>query len=364
MKENKTFFVTGGGTGGHIYPALTLAKKLSDEGFRVYFVGNKRNLEYKIACENGLRFLDVNVSSMPRKLSLNFIFWGMQTFFASVVALFYVLKYKPNAAFATGGYVCAPTLIASSLLKIPYMTHDSDTYPGIVSRVFSKYAAFATVAFPEAKKYLKCKNILLTGNPIRDNFANANRGESLCALGLEDKKTIYVTGGSQGAKTLNDAACKLIEKLKENQEIQLILQTGIKNYDEIIGKLGDLPKNILVKPYFEDTSIPLACADLVISRGGSLSISEILASGVPSIIVPYPHAAKNHQELNAKSVGTIGCTVILEDLKCAEIMPDMALELVYDDEKLSNMRANIKENSKPNGTQEIFEKLVEISNDR
>ena len=364
MKEDKIFFITGGGTGGHIYPALTLAKKLVSEGFKVYFVGNKRNLEYKIALENGLNFLDVNVSSMPRKASLNFIFWGFQTFFASLVAIFYALKYKPNAAFATGGYVCAQTLIASKLLKIPYMTHDSDTYPGIVSRVFSKYATCATVAFPEAEKYLKCKNIILAGNPIRDNFANADRDFALQELGLEDKKTIYITGGSQGAKTLNESAFNVIEKLKENQEIQLILQTGIKNYDETVAKLGELPKNILIKPYFSDTSLPLACADLVVSRGGSLSISEILASGTPSIIVPYPHAAKNHQELNAKSVENIGCTIVLNDSECVENLADMAFELVYNDEKLSEMKANIKENSKPNGTQEIFEKLLEIAGDR
>ncbi len=364
MREDKTFFVTGGGTGGHIYPALTLAKKLTSEGFKVYFVGNKKNLEYKIASENGLNFLDVNVSSMPRKISLSFLFWGLQTFFASLAAMFYVLKYRPNASFATGGYVCAPVLIASKFLKIPYMTHDSDTYPGIVSRVFSKYAKYATIAFPEAKKYLKCKNILLTGNPIRDNFANAKREEALVELGLDDKKTIYITGGSQGAKTLNDSALKLIEKLKENQEIQLILQTGIKNYDEILAGLSELPKNILVKPYFKDTSLPLACADLVISRGGSLSISEILASATPSIIVPYPHAAKNHQELNAKSIENIGCAIVLDDLKCVEALPDMALELVNNREKLSAIKANIIENSKPNGTQEIFEKLVEIAGGR
>lgn len=364
MKEDKTFFVTGGGTGGHIYPALTLAKKLLAEGFRVYFVGNKRNLEYKIALENGLNFLDVNVSSMPRKISLGFIFWGFQTFFASLVALFYVLKYRPNASFATGGYVCAPTLIASKILKIPYMTHDSDTYPGIVSRVFSKYAKCATIAFPEAKKYLKCKDILLAGNPIRDNFALANRDEALLALGLENKKTIYITGGSQGAKTLNDGAIALIQELKENQEIQLILQTGIKNYDEVTAKLGELPKNILVKPYFQDTSLPLACADLVVSRGGSLSISEILASGTPSIIVPYPHAAKNHQELNARSVENIGCAVVLADSECVQNLPKIALEFACDNEKLSQMKLNISQNAKPNGTQEIFEKLVEIAGGR
>ncbi len=364
MTEDKTFFITGGGTGGHIYPALTLAKKLLTEGYKVYYVGNKRNLEYKIALENGLKFLDVNVNFMPRKLSLGFIFWGIQTFIASLVAIFYALKYKPSASFATGGYVCAPTLIACKMLKIPYMTHDSDTYPGIVSRVFSKYAVCATTAFPEAHKYLKCKNILLTGNPIRDNFASADKMAAFLALGLENKKTIYITGGSQGAKTLNDGAMGLIEKLRENPQIQLILQTGIKNYDEIKEKLGDLPNNIIVRPYFEDTSIPLAAADLVVSRGGSLSISEILASGTPSIIVPYPHAAKNHQELNAKSVEAIGCTMILDDSKCAENLCNVALELLNDDEKISQMRTCILQNTKPNGTQEIFEKLVEIANGR
>ena len=158
MKEDKIFFITGGGTGGHIYPALTLAKKLVSEGFKVYFVGNKRNLEYKIALENGLNFLDVNVSSMPRKASLNFIFWGFQTFFASLVAIFYALKYKPNAAFATGGYVCAPILFASRILNIPYILHESDIHPGLVTKLFAKGAKCVSLGFEGAKNSIKTKN--------------------------------------------------------------------------------------------------------------------------------------------------------------------------------------------------------------
>lgn len=361
MTEFKTFFITGGGTGGHIYPALAIAKALIEAGHRVFFVGNKKNLEYKICKDNNINFLPVDVDFMPRKLSLKFLLWGLKTLIAGCNATLYALKYKPNAIFATGGYVSAPALIAGRFLKIPFITHDCDSYPGIVTRVFSKYAKATTLQFEDAKKYLKTDKTFVFGNPIRENFFNTNREECLKKLGLENKKTVLIMGGSQGANTLNSAVCDIINNL-DRDDIQIILQTGKKHFEATKSKLKLNPKNVLVAPYFEDTSIPLGACDLVVSRGGSLSISEILATNTPSIIVPYPYAAKNHQMLNAKSVESLGATIILEDKNCNyETLKNLIYELLDNEEKLATMKRATVENSKPNGAKDIVEKLLEIA---
>ena len=364
MAEFKTFFITGGGTGGHIYPAITIAKALIDLGHKVFFVGSAKNLEAKICKDNNINFLPVDVDFMPRKLSPKFILWGMKTAIAGAWATLYALKYKPNAIFATGGYVSAPALIAGKLLKIPFITHDCDSFPGIVSRVFSKYAASATLQFEDAKKYLKTDKIFVYGNPIRENFFNTNREECLKKLGLENKKTVLIMGGSQGANTLNSAVCDIINNL-DRDDVQIILQTGKKHFEATKSKLKLSPKNVLVAPYFEDTSIPLGACDLVVSRGGSLSISEILATSTPSIIVPYPYAAQNHQMLNAKSAEKMGTSIILEDKNCNfETLKGLIYELLDNSEKLENMKRAAIENSKENGTKNIVEKLLEIANAR
>lgn len=361
MTESKTFFITGGGTGGHIYPAVAIAKALIETGHKVFFVGNKKNLEYKICKDNNIAFLPVDVDFMPRKLSPKFLLWGLKTAIAGANATLYALKHKPNAIFATGGYVSAPALIAGRLLKIPFVTHDCDSYPGIVTRVFSKYAVATTLQFEDAKKYLKTDRVFVFGNPVRENFFNTNREECLKKLGLENKKTVLIMGGSQGANTLNNAVCEIINNLNR-EDIQIILQTGKKHFESVKSKLKLSPKNTLVVPYFEDTSIALGACDLVVSRGGSLSISEILATNTPSIIVPYPYAAKNHQMLNAQSIERLGATVILEDEKCTpNALQNLIYELLENNEKLNNMKNATIENSKPNGTKNIIQKLLEIA---
>lgn len=362
----RTYFISGGGTGGHIYPAVAIAKALLADGTnKVLFIGNKKNLEYKICKENGINFLPVNVNYMPRKIGLNFIFWAIKTMFASLVCCVYILKHKPSAIFATGGYVSAPILIAGSILKIPFMTHDCDAFPGLVSRFFSKYSSATSIAFEEAKKHLKSKNTYFFGNPIREEFFMADKENSRKILELKDLPTLLIMGGSQGAKTLNIAAIELIEYFKNNENLQIILQTGAKNYDEVLKnvkeKLAEIPKNIIIAPYFDDLSIPLSASDLVISRAGSLSISEICAIGLPSILVPYPYSAADHQRLNAKIMEEIGASIYIDDSHCSgENLIKSVNEILFDPIKLDPMRIKAKKQSKPDATKNIIEKLKEI----
>ena len=373
--KKKLYFVSGGGTGGHIYPALAIAKALQNAGDEVIFIGSKKNLEYKICAENEIKFLNVDVNYMPRKfewLGLKFLFWALKTSVAALKATTYIKKYKPSAVFATGGYVSAPILMACKFLKIPYMTHDCDAYPGLVSRLFSKWASAVSIAFDEARNKLKAKNIYHFGNPVREIFFKTDKETSRekmgfksgpqVLLGEQAKPVLLVMGGSQGAKSLNEAAIHLIKHFSDLNKLSIILQTGSKNYDDVISKLGEIPQNTIVAPYFDDMSIPLSSADLVVSRSGSLSISEICAIGAPSILVPYPFSAANHQQLNAKVMENLGASIILNDADCnGETLVNLVKDTIFDDAKLRQMHSTALEFSKPDAIKNILNKLKEIS---
>lgn len=312
---NIKFFITGGGTGGHIYPAISVIGQLLKNGAKnenIFYIGNKKNLEFQIAKDNNFNFLSTDVFGMPRKISFKFIKWIFCLFVSVLKCLFFSLKYRPDVIFATGGYVCAPTLFAAKILNIPYVLHDSDCYPGIVTRTFASGAKAVNLAFLDAKKYIKSKNIYNFNNPVRNTFFIHTKQEARCELKINDEFLILIMGGSQGAKSINSAAIELIKKYSNRNDIKIILQTGKKNYEEVKNSVG-IPNNTRIEPYFEDMSIPILAADLIISRAGSISISEILSAKNPSILIPYPYAAADHQRINAKSIVNQKAAIYLED---------------------------------------------------
>lgn len=315
---NRVYFVTGGGTGGHIYPALAVADALSEDA-KVYYVGNKRNMELELATKKGYKFLHVGVSGMPRKLNPKFFYWGIRLVRAILYSIRYIKKYKPNAVFATGGYVSAPMIFACIITKTPYMMHDCDAMPGLVTRRLCKRAKYVSLAFEKAKKYIPNRHTVVTGNPIRSEFETLSKLDARTALGLDDKLTMTIMGGSQGAKSINNTVVEILKEFAQDKKMQIIFQTGKKNYDEVLEKLNliypawEQNKNLIVKPYFSDMISVLKASDIVISRAGSLSLSEICASNTAPILVPYPHAAANHQRINAKYLLEMGACVYLED---------------------------------------------------
>lgn len=340
---NKKIFVTGGGTGGHIYPAVSVINELIKLGIdknNIFYIGNKKNLEYKIAKDNDFQFLSTSVFGMPRKLSLSFIKWGICLFVSIIKALVYAFKYKPDVIFATGGYVCAPALFMAKILNIPYVLHDSDCYPGIVSRTFASGAKAVNLAFEDAKKYIKSDKIHFLNNPVRNQFFEITKEEARKKLNINDEFLILIMGGSQGAKSINEASIEVIKKFSNNDGIKIILQTGKKNYDEVINGL-DIPKNVQIEPYFDDMSLPILASDLIVSRAGSISISEILSSKNPSILVPYPYAAADHQRINAKSIVNKGAALYVEDedLKQGELVLKIE-NLLSDKEKYNQLKQN------------------------
>lgn len=361
------FFITGGGTGGHIYPAIAVAESLKDD--EIYYIGNPKNLEFDIVAQKGYKFLGVNVHGMPRKIGFDLVKWMFQLGFAVLKSCYYIKKYKPDAIFGTGGYVSAPSLIAAGLLNVPYMMHDCDAQPGLVTRKLSGKAKCVSVAFECACKYIKNENCHINGNPIREKFKTLTKSDARKNMQLEDKLTLCIMGGSQGARSINNAAVEVLKSLSKDFDLQIIFQTGKKNYDRVIEQLimiypeYEADKNLIIKPYFDDMVTVLKASDIAISRSGSLSISEICASGIAPIFVPYPYAAADHQRKNAKFMVDKNAGIYLEDDEINEkVLYETVSSLIYDKDRLRELQKNSLALAKFDGTEKIVEQLREIAN--
>lgn len=362
----RVYFVTGGGTGGHIYPAMAVADALAQEA-KVYYVGNRHNMEFELAAKKGYKFLHVGVSGMPRKLNPKFFYWGIRLVRAILYSIRYIKKYKPNAVFATGGYVSAPMIFACIITKTPYMMHDCDAMPGLVTRRLCKRAKYVSLAFEKAKKYIPNRHSIVTGNPIRPEFETMTKETARANMGLKNKLTMTVMGGSQGAKSINNTVVEVLKEFVQDVGMQVIFQTGKKNYDEIVEKLKlvypawEQDGNLIVQPYFMDMISVLKASDIVISRAGSLSISEICASGVAPILVPFPYAAANHQRINAKCLLEMGACVYLED---KDLEPNKLRETIHlfldNPIKMNYIKQNSSHLAKFDATEKIVECLKSL----
>lgn len=368
-KKKYTYFITGGGTGGHIYPAIAVcdALKKDPETKEIYYIGNPNNLEAEIAKKNGYKFLGLKITGMPRKLCCKLIFWFFELQLATLKALYYIKKYKPDAIFGTGGYVSAPALFAGGLDGVPFMIHDSDAQPGIVSKYIAKNAKCVSLAFESSKELINSDNIHINGNPIREEFKTITKEYARKNLGLENKTTICIMGGSQGAKSVNNATVGILQELSSKYDAQIIFQTGKKNYERVYFKLKETypnfeqNKNIIMKPYFDDMVNVLKASDIAVSRAGSLSISELCACSIASILIPYPHAAADHQRKNAEFMIQKRAALYLEDADTTKDTLLIAIEQLLDnEEKLKTIQNNAHSLAKLDATRNITMQLKNI----
>lgn len=369
--SRKVFFITGGGTGGHIYPAVAVADELMKNPDNVvYYVGNPDNLEYTIALKKGYNFLPVKVTGMPRKASFKFFLWGIQLSLAILKSFYYLLKYKPSMIFGTGGYVSAPVLLAARMgKKIPYMLHDCDMQPGIVTRKMASKAKVVSLAFEGAKQFIKNRNCYVNGNPLRPEFQTLDKDNAKGVLGLNlDKPVLCVMGGSQGSKTIDRAFVEIIKELSNDYGYQIILQTGQKNFNGVIDRLSliyknfDKDPNVIIEPYFDDMITVVKASDIVISRAGSLSLSEIFASDVAPVLIPYPFAAADHQRKNARYVQEKDACIYLED---EDTDPNSLLKILIDlhnnPDKVEKLKQKSSKLAKPDALKDIMTLVERVS---
>lgn len=362
-KKEKIYFVTGGGTGGHIYPAVSVISSLLNKNVEmknIFYLGNKKNMEFDVVKKYGYNFLSHSAKGMPRKFSIQFIFWIFGLMNATFKTMTYFIKYKPDVVFATGGYVCAPALFCALLFRIPYILHDCDIEPGIVTRFFAPFAAGVSLSFEDAAKKIKSKNIHINGNPIRQEFKTISKRQAKEELSLKDSFTILIMGGSLGAKNINDSSFKILKEYANKENIEIIWQTGRKNFDDVTKKIleefGELPDNLLLQPFFDKMYLALLSSDMVISRAGSLSLSEICACSLPAVLIPYPYAAQDHQKKNAISMVENKAALMLEDKDCNnETLFKTVDELINNKELLSDLSYNSYKLAKLDSAEKITE---------
>ncbi|HEY9754711.1 MAG TPA: undecaprenyldiphospho-muramoylpentapeptide beta-N-acetylglucosaminyltransferase [Oculatellaceae cyanobacterium] len=360
--------LTGGGTGGHIYPALAVAEQLAKDSDieAILYIGAKGHLEERLAKERNLDFLGLNVSGMPRGLSPKLFTWPLETFGALVEAINVVKRFRPTAVLGTGGYASAPPLAAAMALQVPFIVHEPDSFPGKVNKLFAPFAALCSLGMELAKDRLPVETAKLrfNGNPIRASFfKKTSRKQAASQFKLSpDLPTLLITGGSQGAQAINESLRVALPRLMDaTPPIQIIHQVGEKNFDAFKKQLDSQWLNhdrYKLLPYIDDLSVAYALADVALCRAGAMTIAELTATHKPAIFIPYPYAAQNHQMHNGRFMESKGAAIVIpQDALNADKMGDTILGLLHNSETLSQMQQAAEEMAKPNAASEIAKQL-------
>lgn len=356
------YLFAGGGTGGHIYPALAMAQALKsiDPQAQFLFIGSRRGLEKKIIPSYGYPLKYLDIQAFQRKVSWDTVV----TIYKAVGSLNHsrqiIRDYKPDVVIGTGGYVSGPPVLVAHWLQIPTVIQEQNALPGFTTKLLFRRVDAILLGYEEAQKYLgSTERVQFTGNPIRSDITKVSRADGAKAMGLDPRKTtMLIMGASQGSRAINTAFAQTLELLSERNDIQIIWQTGESQYPSIKEKVlpgyaevapGFVQKdNLQLRAYINQMPEVLAACDLVVSRAGAISLAEITAKGLPSILIPLPTAAENHQEYNARALERAeAAEVILEKDLTGQRLCKTIEDLLDDDKKRLKMAENSRALGRP-----------------
>ncbi len=360
--------LAGGGTAGHINPALAIAFEAlrQDDKNEILFIGKKGNMEERLVGKAGFKMEFIDVEGFKRKLSLKNIAVAAKAFNAIFECRKIIKKFKPDIVVCTGGYVSGPVMSAAHMQKVPAIIHEQNVYPGVTVKMSEKSAVCVATSFEKTAELLhdagKC---VLTGNPIRKDIILADPQSARIDLGLDERPFVLAFGGSLGAARINDAVFNYIKYVIENEnKVQILFGTGTRNYEEVLKRFADeninISKyhNITVTPYIYNMPEVMAAADVVISRAGAISISEIMAAGKASVLIPSPNVAHNHQQTNAMLLQkNNAAVVILEKDLTNEIFAKKIESIIYSKE----MQTTLETNAKKMGISDAAEKIYMLA---
>lgn len=360
--------IAAGGTGGHIYPGLAIAEKIKSEnpGAEIIFIGSMVGMEKNIIPQFGYPIEYIRVRGFERKASLETLAAIKGIFDGLSDAKKIIKKHQPDLVIGTGGFTAGPLLLIASRRKIKTMIHEQNAYPGKTNLMLGKRVDRIAISFKEAEKYFPQERTFLAGNPVRSEYHQIDRGELRKNLNLSDsQKMILIMGGSQGAGSINQSALSLIASYIERDDRVVYHLTGKDQYESIkqeVENLGRSPSgHVFVEAYSNEVHRLLGAADLVISRSGAMSVAEIQAVGVPSILVPYPLAAGNHQEFNARVITDPGGGVLIKDRDLTGALLIQTVEsLLDDDEKRQHMCRITREQSIINAGDRIYDEINKL----
>lgn len=361
--------IAAGGTGGHIYPGITIARTLQARNpeVDVLFIGNENGLEATLVPAAGFRFEAVAARYLQRRVSLAALRTGWTAVQAVGQSRRIIRRFRPDVALGTGGYVSGPVMLAALMARVPTVIQEQNAYPGLTSRLLGRFVRAIALGDEAAKSHFrKARRVELTGNPIRSEIVAKTRTEGVQAFNLRsDAQTLLVFGGSQGGASLNEAMFNALEGMLGVADLQIIWQTGTNGFEQIAAKLAAFPdarrqgervrvRNVHVLPYIEDMAAAYAAADLVMCRAGAITLAELTARGLPAILVPYPYAAEDHQTANARTVERAGAAVIIADdqLDGAAIVEQIP-SLLANRAKLARMAEASKRLGRPDAAERI-----------
>lgn len=357
----KRFIVSGGGTGGHIFPALSIANALKRRypGCDILFVGASDRMEMERVPAAGYPIEGLEIAGFDRKrLWRNFaVLLKLRRSLSKARKI--IRDFKPDAVIGVGGYASGPTLKAAQRLGIPTIIQEQNSYAGVTNKLLGKKAKAICVAYEGMERFFPADKIILTGNPIRKELLDRTLSpqEARKGFGLEpDRTTVLVVGGSLGARTLNEAMLEGLRRIND-AGIQLIWQTG-KSFGDRGQKAASGMKGVVVTNFIADMAKAYAAASLVVSRAGAGSISELELLGKPAILVPSPNVAEDHQTKNARALSDRGAAVFVSDAEAPEKLVDLILSTVSDSTKLSDMSRAISEMALPDSDEKIVDEIA------
>lgn len=361
--------ISGGGTGGHIYPALALireiTKKTSDAQF--LYIGTKNGLESKIVPREKIPFKAIHITGFKRRLS----FENVKTiirFLKGVADSKKLLKqFKPDIVIGTGGYVCGPVVYAAAKLKIPTIIHEQNSVPGLTNKFLSRYVDKVAICFEDAKGFFPPQKVVFTGNPRASEVLGKDGTKGRLSAGLSTTlPTVLIFGGSRGARPINEAVVKSLSDLGE-KPYQVLYVTGDVHFEEVkkeVELVGN-PQNVVIKPFIHNMPEVLSGCDLVVSRAGATTLAELTSLGIPSILIPSPYVTNNHQEKNARSLSDRGAANLLleKDLTSNSLIKQIDT-ILLDKAKLAEMKAKAKQIGVPDSAERLFHVVKQLVNDK
>ena len=364
--------VSGGGTGGHIYPALTLIRTIQNKMPEAEFlyVGTELGLESDIIPKENLPFIALDLSGgFERHFTLENIKRAANAILSVKKAINIIKDFKPDVAVGTGGYVCGPILLAASLEKVPTLIQEQNVVAGITNKILSKFVTKIAVGSERALQHFPADKTVYTGNPIRAEVLQASREAGLEHFGFDESKpVVLISGGSRGARSINRAMVDVLVDAASNPTAQFLHVTGKTEYDDVINRIKDAginleeAKHIRVEPYLYNMPQAMAMADLAVFRAGATGLAELTARGVPSILIPYPYAAENHQEYNARALVDAGAArmILNKDLNSEILQKDIS-ELLNDPQMLKLMAEASLKLGRPQAADEIAEIILQLA---
>lgn len=355
------FLFAGGGTGGHLFPAIAVAEQIREmkPDADILFVGTKDKIEGRVVPKLGFKFKSIWIKGFSRKITLGNLLFPLKLFVSLIQSLIINISFRPKVAIGSGGYVAGPVIWAASVMGAKVILLEQNSYPGVTTRLLERFADEVHLSFEASKKYLRREKVhYLTGNPVRKNLGRMEKRIALEKFGLScEKKTLLVIGGSLGAKSINEVMSDSLKMLEEN-DIQVIWQTG-KNYYEQYKNLNS--DKVKISDFVDDMNSAYSACDLLLARAGATTIAELLNLGIPAILAPSPNVAENHQYFNAKSLSDSKAAILIEDKSLKNELFQKVLEVLNSEQKLSELRNKALQLAKPNAAQIIAQSTIKFA---